>query len=410
MSAIGVPAPAGATLALPRSRRLAIVAGALIVSRLLVVAAGAFGVLALGKHDRAAAAAALQSLGPVGNVLAGSVDRFDAAYYLSIAAHGYGVGASDLLAFYPAYPMLIRAVTPVAGSALVSAAAISLASFAGAMSLLHRLTERELGPAAADATTIMLCFAPLSFFFTAAYTESLFLLASVATVAASRAGRWRLACVLAGAATLTRPTGVLLVVALVVGRLRERGRPERGLLWALTPPFVLGGYVAAQSLAGHPLLAVLAAQGHWRRALVGPVIGVAEGVWQALRGLARIAGGTIPVYRPSLVGPLSPGAESIVLLAVLALAVAATVACWRRLPSEYGIYCAVVLAVCVSEPWAGQPLWSLDRFVLTLFPLWMVAGSWLSRRRPAVRRGALALSALALAFYTAQFASWAFIA
>ena len=89
------------------------------LSRLLIAAAGAAGVAGTVKHDPVAAAQTLRRLGPVGNLLAGSVDRFDSGYYLAIAAHGYGPGRSGLLAFFPLYPLLIRALTPVAGSAVI---------------------------------------------------------------------------------------------------------------------------------------------------------------------------------------------------------------------------------------------------------------------------------------------------
>jgi hypothetical protein len=51
---------------------------------------------------------------------------------------------------------------------------------------------------------------------------------------------------------------------------------------------------------------------------------------------------------------------------------------------------------------------SLDRYVLTIFPLWMAAAAWLSERRLVVKT--VALSTTALVFFAAQFATWAFIA
>jgi hypothetical protein len=98
-----------------------------------------------------------------------------------------------------------------------------------------------------------------------------------------------------------------------------------------------------------------------------------------------------------------------VLLGVLVLAAAALVACSRRLPVEYAAYAGVVLLACISTPDVGQPLWSLDRYTLTIFPLWMAAGAWLSRRKVALPAVVLCGSAL-LVFYAAQFASWAFVA
>lgn len=411
MSAVGTRARARARLpafALPRSRGLAVVGGALVGSRLLVLAAGALGVLVLHKHDHAAAAVALHTLGPVGNLLAGSVDRFDAAYYLSIAAHGYGSLSSDKVAFFPLYPLLIRLTAPVFGSAVLAGALLSQLSFVGALFSLHRLTELELGRSAATATTLMLAFAPLSFFFSAVYTESLFLLLSVGSMLALRRGRWRTACMLGALAALTRSVGVLLLVALVAARVRE-GRRDRTLAWALAIPGALVAWLGALAAAGYPLLAPFTVGSHWDRVTTGPVTAVIASAWAAIRAAAAIAHGAT-VYSPALTGPFSAGAETIVLFIVLAVSVAALIACWRQLAGRYTVFAALSLAMVLSSPVATQPLESFDRYALTMFPLWMVAGAWLSQRSPATRIALLSLSALALVFYTAQFASWAFIA
>ena len=70
------------------------------------------------------------------------------------------------------------------------------------------------------------------------------------------------------------------------------------------------------------------------------------------------------------------------LLAVLVIAVLALVVAFRRLPLAYGAYAGAALLVCIWSPVAGQPLKSLDRYTLTIFPLWMAAGAWMSERRP----------------------------
>jgi hypothetical protein len=115
-----------------------------------------------------------------------------------------------------------------------------------------------------------------------------------------------------------------------------------------------------------------------------------------------------PVYQPSIGGPFMPGAESILLLLVLAIALGALVAAFRRLPVAYGAYALAVLVVCTWSPVAGQPLKSVDRYTLTIFPLWMVAGAWVSERR--LTRAVVVVSAGLLAFWTFQFATWAWVA
>ncbi|MFZ0042390.1 MAG: mannosyltransferase family protein [Solirubrobacteraceae bacterium] len=377
---------------------------AFVASRILVFAAGMAGVLFATKRDPAAAAVHLHTLGPVGNLLAGSVDRFDADWYVWVANHGFS-GSNGSLAFFPLYPLLMRVGSFVTRSEVIAGAVISAACFMAALVMLHRLTELELGRKPADATVLLLAFAPLSFFFTAVYTESLFLMLSVATVLAARRGHWRLACALGALATLARPTGLMLVVALGVMRIRERRGVDRGLAWVLALPAALIAYLSVLAASGYSFMGPFQAQSHWHRSMIGPFLGVVDAIgWAAIR-LGRIAHGT-PFYHPSYEGPFTLAGQSLVLLAVLVIACLALYGC-RRLPLEYGAYAAAVLLLVLSSPWSGQPLESFDRFTLTIFPLWMAGGAWLARRRLVVP--VLAVSSVLLVFYTVQFSSFAFL-
>jgi hypothetical protein len=381
-------------------------ARALVTSRLLVVLAGAGGVLT-GSAARPWGPANI-GLGSVGNVLAGSAVRFDAKWYLAIAGQGYGAGRTGSRAFLPLYPELIRVLGYVVGSDVVAGVTISLVSFAAALVLLHRLAELELGPRAADATVLLLAFAPLSFFFSAVYTESLFLLLSVGAIYAARRERWVIACGLAGLATLTRTTGIALIVPLALML-----RPWQAFGWRRVAPLLLvaaplAAYLAWLALTGHSWLAPFQSEAVWHRETLGPFLGILyAGAW-AVRHAVEIATGAQAVYHPTQFGVLTPAAESIFLLLVALLAGFVLVACWRRLPRYYGAYAAITLMICLSSPQRGQPLVSLDRYVLTIFPLWMAAGAWIAKRR--LQTPAVIIGSIALVFYTFWFSRYAFIA
>ena len=77
-----------------------------------------------------------------------------------------------------------------AGVALVAAFAVSLAAFAGALYLLHRLTELELGREYALPTILLLSVFPGAVFFGIPYSESIFLLVSVGAFYAARTEHW----------------------------------------------------------------------------------------------------------------------------------------------------------------------------------------------------------------------------
>jgi hypothetical protein len=198
------------------------------------------------------------------------------------------------------------------------------------------------------------------------------------------------------------------VVPLVIMKLRTARGLDRRLAWVLLVPGALAAYVGWLAANGFALLAPFHDELFWHRRAVGPIGGIALGVRAAVGAAGEIARGIHPIYEPTRFGPLTPSAESIFLLLGLAIAAAFLVACFRRLPLAYGAYAALALMMCVSSPVFGQPLVSVDRYVLTIFPLWMAAGAWLARRRiaPAV----IAIGAALLTFYTVWFSSWSFIA
>lgn len=390
-------------------RRGTLPARAFLVSRLIVLAAGVAGALLVPRRldwQGFDPTHLTSRLGALGNVLAAPAVRWDSIHYLAIAQHGYARPGDAV--FFPLYPLLIRGLGFVIGSDPLAGVLISAACLAAAVTLLHRLTEVELGRPAADATVLLVAFAPTSFFFTAVYTESLFLALSLGCVYAARRERWRLAAVLAALAAVTRVTGVVLVVPLAIMRIRSARRLERGLAWVLLVPAALAGYLAFTAAKGFGALAPVTQQtgATHRHLLTGPLDTTVLAVRAAFSGVRSLA--TFPPYAPSLGGPFSGGAESVLLLAVLAISVAALVTAFRRLPLAYGAYACAALLVCISSPVAGQPLHSLDRYTLTIFPLWMAAGAWLADRR--LTRAVVLVGAGLLAFFTFQFATWAFVA
>ncbi len=382
---------------------------AFLLSRLIVIGAGVAGALTVARRTDWTTFDPQHSsarLGAVGNALAAPAVRWDAIHYLAIASHGYAVGTNT--PFFPLYPLLIRALVYVLGSDALAGVAISTASFGVALALLHRLTELELGPRAADATVLLVAFAPLSFFFTAVYTESLFLALSVGAVYAARRERRALAAGLGALAAITRVTGILLVIPLAAMYLKEHRRPGRRLAWILLVPAAPGCFLSYLAAKGFGLMAPFAqeAGAQYQRSMTGSVATVIDAVRAAAAGLRDLHPGLI--YQPTVGGPFSPGVESIVLLVVLAISVAALVATARRLPLAYAAYAGAALLVSTWNPVPAQPLKSFDRYTLTIFPLWMVAGAWVAERR--LTRVALLVSAILLAFWTFEFATWAWVA
>lgn len=372
--------------------------------------------------------------GGAGDALLSPLARWDAAWYLDIAASGYPAGDAARPAFFPLYPLLVRVVGEVGGGSpgalLIAAYAVSLLALLAALVLLHRLTELELGRPVARSTLLLLSVFPASLFLGAPYSESLFLLCAVGAFLAARHDRFALAGLAAAAASATRSAGVLLILPLALlylygprgGRTpaAERARPGPGGLrpryllrrdaaWLALAPAGLAAYALGLWLAHGDPLAFASAQGLWGRELGGPLAGVWEGARAGTEGLWTLIAGPPPDATASPVGdPARIAALDVALLATLVLALVATVGVLRRLPLAYGAWIVAALALALSYPVQAQPLMSLPRFVAVLFPLFMWLALACERRRVT---GAVAVgSAALLGVCVAQFAAWRFIA
>ena len=415
-------------------------------SRLAILVVAAFAALASGQGGVGAANAErfdepslTRPLGGLGDAVASPLAHWDAIWYLGIAETGYPSADSPRVAFFPLYPLLTRATAGLGGGSeaalLLAGYAVSLVALLGALALLHRLVSLELGRRLAAPTLLLLCVFPASLFLGAPYSESLFLLASVGAFYAARTGRWAWAGAAAAAASGTRSAGVLLLGPLVLiylyGPRGDRaGAPARltalrgGWLAALRPTYALradagwlalapaglAAYAAYLGLAHGDALAFGSVQDYWGREFAGPLGGIWESLAAAAAGVRQIASGArSPVVFEQAAGdPFRVAAMNLMLLGTLVFALVGAAGVLRRLPFAYGAYVAAALMLPLSYPVAPQPLMSLPRFLVVLFPIFM----WLAivcEERGITDRVAAA-SAVGLGLFVTQFAGWYFVA
>lgn len=148
--------------------------------------------------------------------------RWDSGYYWQVATTGYKPDG-DERAFYPLYPMVIRAVSLVLPvSTLWSGLFISVVSFFGAGLLTYKWIRIDYGHAQATWTTVLMCVYPMAFYLVAFYAEPLFLLLAILSLYLSRRGLFAasgMAIALAGA---TRPQALLLAIPYVLEFWQQR--------------------------------------------------------------------------------------------------------------------------------------------------------------------------------------------
>jgi hypothetical protein len=147
--------------------------------------------------------------------------RWDSLWYTQIAAFGYSWDGNPLreqsVVFFPGYPLLIQAVTRFMSSHVFYAAwAVSLTAFACAVPMLLRLARHLVGDKVARDSVWLLAAYPFAIYFSAAYSESVFLLMICGAFLAAVEHRFGRAALWGLAAGLTRPNGWLLAVPLML--------------------------------------------------------------------------------------------------------------------------------------------------------------------------------------------------
>jgi hypothetical protein len=113
--------------------------------------------------------------------------RWDAGWYRHIAAHGYvaepvGPPGQRNLAFYPLYPFVMRLVSLTGLDPLAAGILVSNLAMLVALVLVHRMASARFGADAAFRCVVLLSIFPYAFYFSAVYSESLFVLLAVASL------------------------------------------------------------------------------------------------------------------------------------------------------------------------------------------------------------------------------------
>jgi hypothetical protein len=317
--------------------------------------------------------------------------RWDSYHYLRLARLGYH--QAEDAAYYPAYPLLMRAVAlgivgplrpgadeleQYATGGLVVSILASLVAVWAMFALARDCLGDEMD--ALRATFYLLIF-PAALFLTQVYTESLYLAFAIPALLCTVRRRWWAAGILAALAAITRPTGVLLVGAMAVYWWRDwqtGRRPRRTTLLAvLLPVAAWQGYALFLHLSGLDMGEAYAGYG---RALFN------------IGGLREIA----DQLGQMLTDPM--GAVQISL--DLALPLVGLWACWHTRRAWPGL--ALYGAAAIVLPVTTGTLVSLNRYTLAAVPIYLALAR--AGRRPQFDRLWTLVSVLLLALSLIGFA------
>ncbi len=257
---------------------------------------------------------------------------------------------------------------------------ISNLAFLGAVIFLYKLSERIFGETGlASESAIFLAIYPAGVFFSATYSESLFLFLTLSSLYYWYVKRIGIAGVLGFLAALTRPVGIFLAVPYLYEVLVDATK-RRSLRMYLPVVSVLLGYLSfmvySQLMTGTPFANFAAARVFWK---VKP-----DAI--AILVLAR----NEIFDHPIIVPYLALGIGGVV----------ASLATARSRPEKVmGLY-----AICLLASYAPIPIISFPRYSVTLVPMYW--GLAKLSRWPLVKGLIYAIFLILLAIGTGLFVNW----
>jgi hypothetical protein len=313
--------------------------------------------------------------------MAGAASTWDGGWYLLVAGGGYPDAVPETggsaLAFFPLYPLLVRAVdtlpllTPIGAAVVVS----GIASLCAAV-VIWVLGSELLGTEVADRAVTLFAFFPGSFVLSMVYAEGVMLLLSAGCLLALVRRRWLVAGVLAALATAARPNAVAVIGACgwaALTAIRTRGEWRSLVAPALAPLGIVAflGYLWART--GEATAWFVAQRVGWEER-VRPLAVVDD-----LRRAAR--------------EPLVDLNNTVVVVGAVLAVVGFVLLIRARVPGEVVVFAAIVLGLAlVSETLGPRP-----RFLLTAFPVFYGVAAAL---RGAAATTVVAMSACTLGAFT----------
>jgi hypothetical protein len=333
--------------------------------------------------------------GVTGAIL-GPWQRFDTLHYMRIAEQGYALEEDSV--FPPLFPAVMSGVgwlfsplLPQAERNLLAAVIISNAAFFGVLVLLFRMTAREIDENRALRTIIFLTIFPTSFFLLAAYSESIFILFAIGSIFSARSGRFWLAGCLGLLASLTRLTGVVLILPLAYEYLSQRNfklsKVNLAGISIFLPIVGVAGFLLWRANTGLPPLSQIY-ENYWHQTTGIPGSDIVRALDKMMRGEAAFT--------------LFFDLFCLVLLFVT------TIAAFRKLGPTFGLYSAGLLLFILLPSSDLKPLFSFSRYALAFFPTFMIMSNFATT--PWRERIVVYPSIALLLYFSGQFFMWGWVA
>ena len=335
---------------------------AYVVTRIFVVAGAAIvAAQEVAEANRTGGVRPKNAVGLITQVLT----SWDGRWYYEIVRHGYPAVVPPHVtydmpearaAFFPAYPLLVRAANVVLpGGDVLAGIVLNVVLGALAVYLVGLLTRELFDQRTAYRAMLLFVFFPGSVALSLTYSEATLIVAAAACLLMLLRRHWVLAGLLASVGSACRPNGIALCFACLVATViavRER-REWRAALATLLSPW---GFIGFQVY-----LRIHSGEWAWFR--------VQREAWNEGNSYGYTA---IKNTVEAFIHPLASPTDIITAVSVITMCVLFWMMWKRRLPWPVMTYTIVVLLLMVLP----NTVTARPRFLFTAFPLFISAAAW----------------------------------
>ena len=294
------------------------------------------------------------------------LNPWDGGWYVYAAQHGWphhvltGTGgeAQDTLAFFPAFPTVIRVVHFILPLSWMRAGEVAaflteMAMVCAVWWLVRDIWDQTI----ADRSAVVMCVFPGSFILAMMYSEPLLIASAALCILALRRQQWWVAGLFAALGAATRIIGVALIVCCAWEAfqvIRKDRRWSSLVALAISPVALLAWFVYLWRSTGSRMAWLDTERNGWAQ----------HSTVMAIPDLVRAVLHTHPA-NPNQFLPLASTAIGVILLVVLV---------WSRPPALLTVYSVAVLVLSATSV---NPSGVRFRFVLTAFPLVVILARYL---------------------------------
>lgn len=314
--------------------------------------------------------------------------RWDAAAYYHLSTEGYTNHKDWMLseyAFFPLLPLIVGFLSKITGEVLITGLLFSNLMLFLSLIMLLKLLKQKFSDELSNRAILFVLIFPSTLFLSLLYTESLFIFLTVSGFYALTKNKFMIAGICGALLSATRPVGIFFFIGALVYYWYNNKKEWKSLnwLWLFLSPLGLFLYMFYLKIIAGSSTAFLFAQENFRRNIS---IGTYDHFISVLRLFTDFSLGNF------------------VNMSFFMLAVISLIWCWKYWDKGLAIFGLL----CIAAPLMTATLYSMNRFVLTVIPIYVFL-AWLGNNK-LVEKSIIIGGSVLMAIWTALFVNWYWIA